>query len=46
MTLSFNLEREGLYLQALRMPVKTHFGTPCQDDAISWKKIVPRFPHF
>ena len=37
-TLHFNLEREGFCLQALRTRINIHFGPPCRNDAISWKK--------
>lgn len=34
-TLYFNFECEGLYLQALRMHVSIHFGPHCRDGVIT-----------
>ena len=34
----FNFERQGSYLQVLRMLVNIHFGPPCNDDSITRKK--------
>ena len=40
-TLYFNFECEGLYLQALRMHVNIGFGPHCRDGVITWEKIMP-----